>query len=61
MTERLTWVCSEIGNPKRNLGKRIVYSQNDPKIEDLISLLAQEDVLVAELAELASQAGDDMT
>jgi len=52
-SERLVSVCSDLGMPKK--GKKIVIAQNDPKVDDLILLLIEEDNLTTETALLAMQ------
>lgn len=49
-SERLIYVCSELGLPKK--GKRIVYTPSDPKVEDLVLLLTEEEAILSEVIDL---------
>jgi len=56
-SERLISVCVEIGMPRK--GKKTILTPNDAKVDDLVLLLAEEEKLVAEIADLANQDRDE--
>jgi len=55
-SERLVAVCMEVGMPKK--GKKIGMTADDPKVLDLLQMLKEEDQLLNEIGELASQEKD---